>query len=156
MGFTRQASQRKMKRPLATQDRGIPRLGAAPHPPWALAIHDDIGALLALAIELQRCHLDLIPARTVPEAREFLGYGGPPPDVLLVNYAIEGAPALATTLRERYPALGVIGISSDADHPCGDAHALLTAELASAQCSIPKWVRIICSVVKESRLRALR
>lgn len=111
---------------------------------FALAIHDDIGALLALAIALKRCRIDLIPATTVPEALHLLTYGERLPDIVIVNGAIDGSFSLAKTLCRLQPALKAIGIVSDA-RGFSD-QAFLSATFASSRCSISRWARTICSL----------
>lgn len=111
---------------------------------FALAIHDDIGALLALAIALRRCQIDLIPATTVPEALHLLTYGERLPDIVIVNGAIDGSFSLAKTLCRLQPALKAIGIVSDA-HGFSD-QGFLAATFASSRCSISRWARTICSL----------
>ncbi len=112
---------------------------------FALAIHDDIGALLALAIALRHCRINLIPATTVPEALHLLTSGDRPPDILIVNGAIEGSFALAKTLCEQHSTLKAIGIVSDT-HGSVRNEDFLAATFAASQCSIPRWVSAICSL----------
>lgn len=111
---------------------------------FALAIHDDIGALLALAIALRRCRIDLIPATTVPEALDLLTYGERVPDIVIVNGAIDGSFSLAKDLCRLQPALKAIGIVSDA-HGFSDP-GFLAATFAASPCSISRWARTICSL----------
>ena len=128
---------------MTPQGNATPLNDAAPAR-FALAIHDDVGALLALAIALRRWRIDLIPATTVPEALHLLTYGERLPDIVIVNGAIDGSFSLAKTLRRLQPALKAIGIVSDSNG--FSDQGFFAATFASSRCSIPRWARTICSL----------
>ena len=148
-------NRERIQRPLMMRECGVKRWTEALPPRWVLAIHDDIAALFALALALQHCHIDLIPATTIQEAQELLAEVNAAPDILLVNCAIDGTFRLAKTLRERLPALKVVVIDPDKDHPCPHDEEFFTARSASAG-SIPTWAGIICSLASRRSLAALR
>ena len=103
-----------------------------------LAVHDDIGFLLALAGELHKRRIALIPAATVPQAERLLVELGLKLDVLIIDCNIRTVCSFAAAMHKRSPALRVVGITSDRRR-CAKCRDLLTTTVSRSEAQVVQW-----------------
>lgn len=127
----------------------LPRPGEThPSPRTALAIHDDVGLMFALAYSLNERGISLLPARTVAEAIELLAAFSVTPEILLINCRTRSGLPFARSLLARTPNIKIIGFVSE-PHRCDGYKELLSATVQPFEFSITKCVQIIVSLANE-------
>lgn len=115
-----------------------------------LAVHNDIGFLFALALQLVHRRVNLIPASSVKNAERLLAELQLQPDLLIVNCKMQGVCALGADSLKRWPALKVVAIVSEG-HRCLKCRRLLVATLEDAPSPrIDRWVGFLRMLTSES------
>jgi hypothetical protein len=114
-----------------------------------LAVHDDFAFLLALAVELVRNRIHLIPARSVRDVERLLSELDLQPDWLILNCEIQGVCALAEESLKQWPTVRVIAIVSEGQ-PRLKCRRLAVATIEnSAPPAVDRWVSILRTLTRE-------
>ena len=115
-----------------------------------LIVHDDLGILLALSLELQNRGIGLVPANTVLTARRLLREMGLQLDVAVMGCRVRGVCELAAALVKRSRGLKIVGVVSK-NHRCSRCKELFCSVLEDGDAPwIPRWASLIERVSERS------
>ena len=115
-----------------------------------LAVHDDIAFLFALAVQLKRSRVNLIPAISVRNAERLLAELKLEPALLIINCKIKGVCAFATESQRRSPALKVVSIDSEGHH-CLKCRYLISATIVGSQSQLTdRWADLVRALAHQS------
>ena len=121
-------------------------------PAVVIAVHNDVGFLAAMAGELQKQRIALIPASTSSQAERLLAELKVKPDLLIIECKIRNVCSFAAAMRQRRAALKVVGLISE-PQKCARCRELLTTTVYGSRTRmIQWWVALIKVLLRRPRV----